>query len=227
VLKIFIPRFSQGEGSIIRVDALFKDEVSISEDFSTYVTYDDGSIKSPALIKGWYQDPRLLPISLLILAALSIILPYINMWRISIRRNFATRVLFDFVHIHYRLERAKVSDFIDQQPIVKDDMKGYALWNKYRLKKKQKFLKIDSKFFSLIEGFDGLKGKNPEDSEYEYYDAISKGYDLITDRDLYLNKNKNSISDAKTLTELKSKNDTLRIKSGEIVTAIRWDVYHI
>jgi hypothetical protein len=71
----------------------------------------------------WYQQ-FLLPLVLAIAAVASFTVPYLYQWTISRRRNFATRILFDFVHIYYRLVNAKEDD---KDPIVKPGMMGYKL----------------------------------------------------------------------------------------------------
>ncbi|HEY6165531.1 MAG TPA: hypothetical protein VIW25_11515 [Nitrososphaeraceae archaeon] len=78
--------------------------------------------------------------------------PYVYQLKIKRRRDFATRILFDFLHIYRRL----VNNPDNKELLVKDDMAGRKRWKKYDDYTKRRLLKIDHKFIYFYGSFTEL-----------------------------------------------------------------------
>jgi hypothetical protein len=218
LLKLSVPRFSQGEGSLVQVTASLHNQASAKQaGLLVYTTYDEGSkILYPSHA---YQDPRLLPTLLVFAAIASFVGPYLYQLKIKRRRDFATRILFDFIHIYRRIDENPE----DNEILVKPDMKGHALWKKYQERRAQ-WLKIDRKFFYLYDIFPDLHGLDPEVHKYKYLKMIEDGYKELDNRDKVLETGK---KDAGYSARLKSANETVKTWCKNITTKIRWDVYGV
>jgi len=81
--------------------------------------------------------------------------PYVYQLKIKRRRDFATRILFDFLHIHRRL----VNNPDDKELLVMDDMAGRKRWKKYDDYTKRGLLKIDHKSSTCMTALQNLKVK--------------------------------------------------------------------
>jgi hypothetical protein len=217
VLELSVPKFSQGEGSIVQINASLHHQINTPPaNLTVYTTYDEGSKKYPSTMLS-YQN-LLLPIAFAFAAIASFTGPYIYQWSRSRRRNFATRILFDFVHINHRF--LIQGEKLDTEPIVKPDLMGYKLWKGYHELTRKRLLRIDKKFFVDTKFEKDLKGKNQDHDEYYYFDLINQAYEDIVKREMVLGPNKDD-------NVLKTKNTGIKEKSSEIVTTIRWDVYGI
>ena len=212
-LKLSVPRFPKGEGSFIQLNTSLNNKANAKQaGLLIYTTYDEGSkILYPSHA---HQDPRLLPTLLVLAAIASFVGPYVYQLKIKRRRDFATRILFDFLHIHRRL----VNNPDDKELLVMDDMAGRKRWKKYDDYTKRGLLKIDHKFFYLYDSFTELKGKDPKDGKYDYYTLIHEGYKAIDRRDKQLNN---------PMANMTSENNIVKKECEKITTGIRWDVYGI
>jgi hypothetical protein len=225
-VKLSVPRFSQGEGSFIQLNAsLYNHADAKQAGLLVYTTYDGGSkILYPPHA---YNLHFVLPILLVLAAIASFTVPYVYQRRINRRRDFATRILFDFMHLYGRLDR----NISDNRVLMKDDMGGRKLWKKYDEQTKKRLLRIDPKFFYMEESFPEIaQKKDIEKYKYDYYNSFIEGYEALEKRDKVL-KSEIDLPEEDLSQEKKEKiqneNRDVKKKCGNILTKTRWDVYGI
>jgi hypothetical protein len=141
-LKINLPRFSNGDGSLLQVYATSDSNIT-NTDITIYATYDQGSTIQPPK-----HENLLIPLSVLFIVISIIVFVYAT-WNRQQReklRYSAARVAFDLVHLYYVLNNDRDSNKIDTS-----EMDGYKRWKGGKLDLRENDFRTVSKLYECLE----------------------------------------------------------------------------